>query len=136
MHPSSERMSGFSDKVKRTLFVVIGTLFLIIGAIGILIPILPTTPFLLLAAACYLRGSQRIHRWMLNNRVFGEFIKNYVEKKGIKPNQKAYTILFLWLTIIFSIFYVTKIFFIRILLILIATAVSVHIIKLPTLKPQ
>lgn len=127
-------MRGVSEKIKRILFIVFGTLFLIIGAIGVFVPVLPTTPFLLLAAACYLRGSERLHRWMINNSVFGEFVRNYMEGRGIRLRQKIFTILFLWLMIIFSIFYVVDSFLLRILVSLIAMAVSVHIIMLPTLK--
>jgi uncharacterized membrane protein YbaN (DUF454 family) len=127
-------MKGISEKIKRTIFTVFGTIFLIIGAIGVFIPILPTTPFLLLAAACYLRGSERLHRWLINNRVFGEFIRNYTEGRGIKQGQKIYTISFLWLMIIFSVIYVLKSSLFRILLLLIAMVVSIHIIMLPTIK--
>lgn len=127
-------MKGASEKIKRMILVMFGTLFLIIGAIGVIIPVLPTTPFLLLAAACYLRGSERLHSWMINNSVFGEFIRNYMERRGIRLRQKIFTIFFLWLMIIFSIFYVIDSFPLRILMFLIAMAVSVHIIMLPTLK--
>jgi uncharacterized membrane protein YbaN (DUF454 family) len=96
------------------------------------IPVLPTTPFLLLAAACYLRGSERLYHWMINNSVFGEFIRNYMEGRGIKIRQKIFTITFLWLMIIFSIFYVVDNFLLTILLFLIAIAVSAHIIMIPT----
>ena len=127
-------MKGISEKIKSTIFTVFGTIFLIIGAIGVFIPILPTTPFLLLAAACYLRGSERLHRWLIYNRVFGEFIRNYTEGRGIKQRQKIYTISFLWLMIIFSVIYVLKNSLFRILLLLIAMVVSIHIIILPTIK--
>jgi len=125
-------MKGISEKIKRIIFIVFGTLFLIIGAIGVLVPVLPTTPFLLLAAACYLRGSDRLHRWMINNSLFGEFIRNYMEGRGIRPGQKISTLIFLWLMIILSIFYVIDSFLLRTLVFLIAMAVSVHIILLPT----
>ena len=126
-------MRGISDNVKRILFILIGTLFLGIGCIGIVIPVLPTTPFLLLAAACYLRGSERLHHWMINNRVFGEFIRNYLEGRGIRPIQKVFTLIFLWLMILLSIFYVVDNLLLRILMFLIAAAVSVHILMLQDL---
>jgi uncharacterized membrane protein YbaN (DUF454 family) len=124
-------MKGISDKVKRMLFVIIGTLFLGIGFIGIVIPVLPTTPFLLLAAACYFRGSERLHQWLINNRIFGEFIQNYMEGKGIKTRQKIITIAFLWFMIMLSIIYMVENLIIKGLLIVIAIAVSVHIYTLP-----
>ena len=127
-------MSRLSDKIKRGLYIIIGTLFLGIGCIGIVLPIVPTTPFLLLAAACYVRGSKRIHRWMMRNRVFGEFIKNYLEGRGINPRQKLFTLTFLWLTIAFTIVYITDKVLLRVFLFLIALAVSTHILKLPTFK--
>ncbi|MGD8565561.1 MAG: YbaN family protein [Candidatus Bathyarchaeota archaeon] len=112
-------------------FTIIGTLFLGIGLIGIVIPVLPTTPFLLLAAACYFRGSERLHRWLINNRIFGEFIRNYMAGKGIKTKQKIITIIFLWSVIIFSLLFMVKSIVIKGLLIFIAAIISVHIITLP-----
>lgn len=126
-------MTGLTDKVKRILFVIFGTLFLVIGFIGVVIPVLPTTPFLLLAAACYIRGSKRIHNWMINNSIFGDFVRNYMERKGITIKQKIITLTFLWLTIGFSIYYIIDSFLIRIALFIIATAVSLHILLIRTL---
>jgi len=132
----SERTMGVPDGVKRTLFVLAGTLFLAIGFVGIIIPVLPTTPLLLLAAACYLRGSERLHRWMVENRIFGEFIMNYTEGRGIKPRQKAVTLVFLWMTISLSALYLIENLLVRILLFLIATAVSVHVLALPSVRSR
>lgn len=126
-------MISISDRVKRTLFVIIGTLFLIIGFIGVVIPVLPTTPFLLLAAACYIRGSKRIHNWMINNSILGDFVKNYMERKGITVKQKIITLMFLWLTIIISIYYFIDSIPITIALFVIAIAVSAHILRIRTL---
>ena len=123
-----------SEKLKRGLFIVAGTISLIIGTIGIVIPILPTTPFLLIATACYLRGSEKLHNWMLNNRVIGEFIKNYKEGKGISIKHKIFTITLLWLTIMISTLYVVSLLYIRIILVIIATIVTTHIFSLPTFK--
>ena len=125
---------GVPNSIKRMLFVLVGTLFLAIGFVGIIIPVLPTTPLLLLAAACYLRGSERLHRWMIENRIFGEFIRDYTEGRGIKPRQKVITLAFLWMTIPFSALYLVEYLLVRILLFLIATAVSVHVLALPSMR--
>jgi len=122
---------GLTEVVKKTIFVFAGTLFLAIGFIGILIPILPTTPLILLAAACYLKGSERLHHWIIENKIFGEFIRNYIEGKGVKPKQKAITLTFLWTTILLTSLYLTGNITVRILLFIIATTVSIHIIILP-----
>lgn len=126
-------MINLSDKVKRIILIIIGTLSLIIGFIGVVIPVLPTTPFLLLAAACYMRGSKRIHNWMINNSVFGDFIRNYMERKGITIKQKIITISFLWITIGFSMYYLIDSFLIKIALLIIAMVVSIHILLIHTL---
>ena len=66
------------------------------------VPVLPTTPFLLLAAICYARSSERFYHWLLNNRWFGEYLKNYREGRGIPLREKTLTVLALWLTIGFT----------------------------------
>lgn len=118
----------------RGLLFVAGTLSLGLGIVGILLPILPTTPFLLLSAACYAISSKRFYNWLLNNKLFGNYIKNYLEGKGIPLKIKVATITLLWLTIIFSAFFVVSILFVRIILILIAIGVTIHILLIRTLK--
>jgi len=111
-----------------------GTFFLIIGAIGIFIPILPTTPFLLLAAACYARSSIRFYNWLMNNKWFGSYIKNYHDGRGIPLKVKVLTISLLWSSILFSILFIVYISWIQILLIIIAFGVTIHILTITTYK--
>jgi len=115
------------------LFVIAGTIFLVLGAIGIVLPVLPTTPFLLLAAACYLRGSERMHQWLLNNRWFGSYIRNYHEGKGISAKGKIFSISTLWITICISAFLI-HMAHVQILLFIIAIAVTVHLVRVPTFR--
>ncbi len=121
------------NRVIRVLWTGAGTLFLGLGIIGIILPLLPTTPFLLLAAYCYLRGSERMHRWLLGNKWFGEYIRNYHEKKGIPLKIKVWAISFLWITIAISIFFFIEIIWIKIILVIIAVAVTYHIVSFKTL---
>jgi uncharacterized membrane protein YbaN (DUF454 family) len=123
-----------SSRITKPIFAIMGTLFLGLGAIGIFLPLLPTTPFLLLAAACYLRGSERLHNWMMHNRVFGEFIKNYLGGKGISLRHKTFTLMLLWLMISYSILYMMENLVLQTFVFLIALAVSFHIITLPTFE--
>jgi uncharacterized membrane protein YbaN (DUF454 family) len=117
------------SKFVRTLYVIAGTICLVLGIIGIILPVLPTTPFLLLSAACYARGSERFYNWLLNNRILGPYIRNYREGKGMPIKTKIFTITTLWITILISIFFFAhKILWLTILLIVIASAVSTHII--------
>ncbi|MCL4429268.1 MAG: YbaN family protein [Chloroflexi bacterium] len=122
-------------KLVRALLLVAGTISLTLGAIGIFLPILPTTPFLLLSAACYLRSSERMHKWLLGNRWFGEYIRNYQEGKGMPMKTKIVAIAFLWVAIIYSAFFaLDEILIAQVALLLIALGVSIHLVRLPTLK--
>jgi len=117
----------------RVVLIVGGTSSVAIGILGIFVPVLPTTPFLLLAAACYARSSQRFYDWLLNNKYFGNYIRNYRERKGIPLKGKALTLALLWATIGCSVVFAVEILFVRVLLILIAIGVSIHIFSLRTL---
>jgi uncharacterized protein len=124
-------------RIVRGLLIVAGTLSLALGAIGLFLPILPTTPFLLLSAACYMRSSERLHDWLINNRWFGEYIKNYQSGKGIPMKTKIIALSVMWLAIIYSTcFVVNEIMVAQIALLLIAAGVSIHLIRLPTFKKQ
>ena len=123
------------QKVSRALLITAGTICLALGAVGIFLPILPTTPFLLLAAACYLRSSERMHKWLLGNRWFGEYIKNYQAGRGIPLKTKIIALSILWLAIIYSTFFVVdEILIVQIVLLAIAAGVSIHLIRLPTFR--
>ena len=115
------------------LLKIAGTLALVIGGVGIILPLLPTTPFLLLAAVCYARSSERWYHWLLHNRWFGSYIKNWHEGKGIPMKTKALSILFLLLTMGYSAAVVVPFFIGKVALIIIAVCVSVHILSFPTL---
>jgi len=123
------------QRIVRALLLIGGTMSLSLGAIGIFLPILPTTPFLLLAAACYLRSSERMHKWLLNNRWFGEYIKNYQEGRGIPLKTKILAMVVLWVAILYSVFVaLDEILIAQVALLVIAFGVSIHLIRLPTLK--
>ena len=122
------------SKFKKGLFVVAGTVSLGLGFVGIVLPVLPTTPFLLLSAACYYKGSERLHRWMLDNRLFGDYLRNYKEGKGIQPRTKIFTLILLWSVTSFSALFMLNNVIIQIILFAIAIGVSIHIIALPNLR--
>ena len=119
---------------KRVLFIVAGTICLGLGALGIILPLLPTTPFLLLTAACYMRGSDRMYQWLLNNKWFGTYIRNYREGKGIPLRGKISALVLLWTTISFTAIFIISIGVIRVTLFIIAAIVSIYLIRLPTLE--
>ena len=118
----------------RIVLIIAGTLSVGIGVVGIFVPILPTTPFLLLAAACYARSSQRFYCWLLNNKWFGNYIRSYLERKGVPLKVKLLTVALLWITIGCSVAFAVQSFVFRLILVLIAVGVSVHILRIRTLK--
>ena len=113
---------------KRKLLIGAGMLSTGLGIIGIFIPILPTTPFLLLAAACYMRSSERFYTWLISNRIFGAYVRNYIEGRGMPIRIKVLTILVLWLTIGLTVTFGVQNMVIRIVLICVALGVTTHII--------
>jgi len=123
-----------SNKLKQKLLLIAGTISVATGVVGIFVPILPTTPFLLLAAACYLRSSERFYRWLLNNRFFGTYVRNYIEGRGMPLRIKIYTITLLWSTIGLSIFLTSPSIIVKIVLVLVAIGVTLHIILLRGVK--
>ena len=120
----------------RFLLIFVGTLCVILGVIGILFPVLPTTPFLLLAAICYARSSERFYHWLMNNRWCGDYIRNYREGKGIPVKQKIFTLVLLWLTIGFTTVLVVSQWWVRLILLGIAVGVTIHLVKIKTYKQK
>jgi len=112
---------------KRRLLIGAGTLLTGLGIIGVFIPILPTTPFLILAAACYMRSSERFYQWLINNRIFGAYVRNYIEGTGMPVRIKLFTIFLLWLSIGLTIAFGVQNTIIRIVLVCIAIGVTVHV---------
>ena len=121
------------QKVVRVFFFFAGTTSLVLGAVGIVLPVLPTTPFLLLALACYLRSSERMTQWMLNNKYFGKYIRNYRAGKGIPLKTKLIAITTLWITISISSIIILNLW-VALFLFTVATAVTIHLARLPTYR--
>lgn len=118
----------------RICLIITGIFFVGVGTLGIILPLLPTTPFLVLAAMCFSRSSERFHNWLLNNKWFGAYIKNYREGKGISLRQKIIVLSLLILTIGYSCLFLLDRIAGRIILVLIAIGISIHILRLPTLR--
>jgi uncharacterized membrane protein YbaN (DUF454 family) len=121
--------------VKKYLLIMAGSISLALGIIGIMIPVLPTTPFLLLASFCYLRSSKRLYHWMLNNRVFGSYVYNYLTYRAIKRSVKVVSLMLLWITLAVSIALVSNIY-LRIFLVAVGIGVSIHVLSLKTLRKE
>ena len=123
-----------SELIKKTLFILLGSIFTGLAFLGIFLPLLPTTPFLLLAAFFFFRSSEKSYHWLLNHKIFGKYLQNYLKNRTIPINIKIFVLILLWITILLTSVFVLEIFVISLVLILIATAVTIHILSLKTLK--
>ncbi len=117
--------------IKNILLTIVGFLSLSLGTAGIFLPVLPTTPFFLLAAGCFSAGSPRMEAILMRNRYFGSYIENYRHKTGVPRIVKIRAIFFLWTGLIISMVLI-KTLFLTVLLTFIGICVTIHIGKLKT----
>jgi uncharacterized membrane protein YbaN (DUF454 family) len=122
--------------LSKWLLIPIGITSLGIGVVGIFVPLLPTTPFLLLSAACFFRSSERLYKWLMTHRWLGPYLTNYREHKAITMSARIITLLILWGVIGYSTFAVVNHLLLQLLLLLIATGVTIHLIGLKTVTPE
>ena len=119
----------------RVLLVASGTLCVALGVLGMFLPLMPTTVFLLLAAACYARSSNRFYQKLLNHRLLGAYIRNSREGRGMRRRDKTVTLVLLWVGIGASIVWSAHALWLRLLLLAIAAAVTVHVAKIRAFTP-
>jgi uncharacterized membrane protein YbaN (DUF454 family) len=120
--------------LRKAFLIAAGLLSLAIGTIGVFIPLLPTTPFLLLSAACFIRSSDRLYYWLINHRIFGNYIRNYRENRALSRFSKIVTLLILWGTISYTAFFAIPKLPVQLLLITIALGVTFHVLSLKTIR--
>jgi len=120
----------------RWLLMTIGIISVGVGTAGIFLPLLPTTPFLLVAAACFIRSSDRLYQWLIHNRWFGSYTRNYQEHRTLPLRAKVITPVLLWTTMTYSVLILLHHWALQVLLILIAAAVTVHPLSLETMPKK
>jgi hypothetical protein len=108
-----------------------GMLALALGAVGTVMPLVPTTPLVLLAAICFSYSNKRLETWLRKSRLFGDFIENYYTKKGISRKKKVGSICFLWVGLVTSMV-VLRVWWVYGLLLLVGSGVTVHILMIKT----
>ena len=124
------------NPVLRWLLVFLGTVFLIFGVLGIVLPILPTTPLLLLTAACYAYGSERFYIGLMENRFFGPYIRDWRDKKGIPLKTKLWVIGVLVVTMGISTTFFVDFVPAKFMMVGIGTIITLYIWKQPTKLPD
>ena len=117
-----------SNKIMRYLYIVLGTFSLVMGIIGIFLPVLPTTPLLLLTAFCYYRGSKRMYAWLMRHPYLGAHIRNFRENRIIPRRVKIVTLILLWASLLFCAYILSPIW-LKCLMIAIAIGVTWHILS-------
>lgn len=115
----------------RLFLFIVGVISMVIGAIGIVVPVLPTTPFLILASLCFLRSSKKAYTYLYNNKHFGPYLKHYYTKQGIRAKDKWKAYIFLWSSMLISIALSSNIVM-KMVLLIIMVCVTIHILKIKT----
>jgi uncharacterized protein len=123
--------AAMTHRLFRGILVVCGTLSVGLGVVGIFVPLMPTTVFLLLAAGCYARSSDRYYQRLIRNRWLGSYIRNSREGRGMTRRHKTVTLLMLWVGIGATAVLSVDAWWLRLLLLLTAAAVTAHVVKLP-----
>lgn len=119
--------------MKKTLFIIIGSISLGLGIVGIFLPILPTTPFLLLSAAMYAKSSDKLYDKLMSHKIFGRYIRSFQEERAIPLHGKIIAISTMWLSLLFCIFYVVdEKWYLQVLLAVIGLGVTIHILSFKT----
>lgn len=120
----------------RVLLIGVGILAVALAVAGLFLPVLPTTPFLLVAAACFARSSPSLHRWLYANRWFGTYLRNYREHHGVELRHKIIALGMLWTAIGYAAVAAESKRWLQALLLGIAASVTIHLAMLRTLRPE
>ncbi|MCB1147238.1 MAG: YbaN family protein [Leptospiraceae bacterium] len=126
------KKSRISNPLIRAFLILIGFTSLALGIVGVFLPVLPTTPFLLLTAACFLRSSEKFYIWILTNKWFGPYVYKWRIEKKIPLPIKIYAISLLTLTLGSTIIFFINFFPAKIILTLIGFGVSYYIASFPS----
>lgn len=118
----------------RWLLVFIGTLALSVGAIGVLVPGLPTTPFVLIAGACYIRSSARLYHWLITNRIFGPVLATWQAERGMTWRTKIITLALVWIMLGSAALFLVESLFMRLVLLSIAGTKTVVLAYIRTIS--
>ncbi|MFO7536232.1 MAG: YbaN family protein [Kiritimatiellia bacterium] len=124
------------NSINRIALTSLGTACVATGVVGMFLPLLPTTPFLLLAAFCYARSSKKFYVCLTTNRWCGEYIRNYREGRGISRRHKVATLALLWLTIGYTAIIAISLWWVKLVLFGIAGAVTLHVTRIKTFPPK
>ena len=116
------------------LLIILGSICLALGVIGIFLPLLPTTPFLLLTAALYFRSSEKLYQWLIQQKHLGSYIRNFREYRAIPLRAKIISVSMVWITLIYCTITISEQIWVKSLFIILAIGITWHILSYKTLK--
>lgn len=117
---------------KRTLLLIVGWLSLILGVIGVFLPLLPTTPFVLLSAACFSKSSERLHRWLLTRPHLGKLVIDWEQRGAISLRAKILSTVMIVLLFSYTFIYVDVLIWIKVIVSLIGISIMTFIWTRPS----
>ncbi len=132
----SKEIKQSSNRLVKYILASLGLISLFLAILGIFLPLLPTTPFLLLSAALFMKSSTRLYNWLMNHKYLGKYLQNYIHHKTISVKTKISAISLLWITILISVIFLIEKAVIKIVLLAIAIAVTIHILSFKSQKKQ
>ena len=136
VHSELAERKAIKNPILRILVLTLGWLSVVLGVIGIFLPVMPTTPFLLLASACFIRTSPKFYDWLVSHPKYSKYILYYLDGKGIPLKAKVYTLITLWFTVLVSAFVLLNSAIVQVILPIIGLLVTLYILRQPTLMLQ
>ncbi len=122
------------NRTSRAILTALGYLCVALGVLGAFLPILPTTPFILLASWLFYHSSPKARRWLMSHRILGKIVENFMENKSIPLHAKIISISMIWLSIGSTIIFMDVHILIKLALLLIAIGTTIHISRFKTLR--
>lgn len=119
--------------MKKFLCTFLGLISLVLGIIGMFVPLLPTTPFLLLTASLFAMGSPRLNRWLLAHPFLGNYIRRFRENRAIPLHSKIISLTLMWASMLYCVLFVVPLLWLKLLLLAIAVGITVHILSYKTM---
>ncbi|HCW47349.1 DUF454 family protein [Mixta calida] len=121
--------------MQRIILLIIGWLAIVLGALGVVLPLLPTTPFILLAAWCFARSSPRFHHWLLYRSWFGKYLRHWQQHRALPPGIKGRAMLLTVATFALSLWLV-KLFWLRVMLLCMLAALLLFMWRMPVVTEK
>lgn len=118
----------------KMILTIVGLISLALGITGIFLPVLPTTPFLLLSAALFLKSNKGLYDWLLDHPRLGTYIRNFMEYKAIPLRIKILSVSMVWMTLSYYAIFVAEHWLFRVFFIVLAIGITIHILSYATLK--